>query len=173
MMVKVTVDEPAGTVTLAGTVAAALLLLDSAITMLAAARPVRFRVPVEALPPSTLVGLSESVDKPGARTVSVAARLTPFVDAEIDEVVLAGTGAVVTVNVAVRLPAATVTVGGTCAAAELLVVSITIVPELGATPFRVTDAADGVPPTTLVGLKLSDDGVGAVNVSVAVRVTAL
>lgn len=113
LMVKAPVDEPAGTVTVAGTVAAAVLLLERLITTFTAARPVRVTVPTELVPPRTLVGFSESVESAGARTVNVAFRLTPLAKAEMDEVVLLATGVVVTVKVAVRLPAATVILDGT------------------------------------------------------------
>ena len=52
---KVAVDCPAATVTVAGTVAAALLL--TRVTEAAAAdTPVRVTVPVDAVPPATVVG---------------------------------------------------------------------------------------------------------------------
>jgi hypothetical protein len=52
---------------------------------------------------------------------------------------------VVTVNVAVVSPAATVTLPGTCA--DVLVLNnVTTAPVVGATPFRVTVPVDGLPP---------------------------
>jgi hypothetical protein len=62
------------------------------------------------------------------------------------------TAFVVTVNVAVVLPAFTVTVGGTVAAA-LLPDNVTTAPPPGAGPVRVTVPVDGLPPTTLVGFR--------------------
>lgn len=173
VMLKVAVEDPGDIVTLPGTVAAAVLLLDSVMTTLMAAVPVRVTVPVELLPPSTLIGLSDSVDSDGARTVMVAARLTPLAKTEMDDVVFAGTGTVVTGNVAVRFPAATVTVVGTRAAFGLLLARVAIAPPVGAGPFRVTVAVEELPPMMLVGFKLRDDGVGAVIVNVAILVTPL
>src|SRR2546425_10918234 len=58
---------PAGTVTLAGTVAAAVLLLDSVTCAPpAGAGPSSVAVPVELLPPVTVVGLSASEERPAA-----------------------------------------------------------------------------------------------------------
>ena len=110
---NVALEEPAGIATLAGTVAAPVLLLERVTVMFAAATPVKVTVPVELVPPITLVGLRESVESDGALIESVAARLVPLARAEIDDVVLTVTGTVVTVSVAVRLPAATLIAAGT------------------------------------------------------------
>jgi NhaP-type Na+/H+ or K+/H+ antiporter len=84
LTVKLAVVAPAGTVTLAGTLAAPGLLLESATTAPpAGAGPLNVTVPVEScVPPKTLVGFNvsdESVTGGGGTgaTVSVAARLTP------------------------------------------------------------------------------------------------
>ena len=64
---KVALVPPAGTVTLAGTVAAAILLLESATwAPPAGAGPLRVTVPVEdCAPPITLVGFSVSEERVG------------------------------------------------------------------------------------------------------------
>ena len=70
---------------------------------------------------------------------------------------------VFTVNVALVLPAGTVTLAGTLAAAALLLESITCAPPAGAGPLRVTvpvEDPDG-PPTTLVGFNVSEVTVGS------------
>ena len=86
------------------------------------------------------------------------------------------TVAVVTVNVAVVAPAATVTVAGSIAAPVLLD-SITLAPPAGATLLSVTVPVDEVPPITLVGLSVSEDsdaaGGGGVTANVTVRVMPL
>src|SRR5439155_8896724 len=99
----------------AGTVAAVALLLASVTTMPpAGAGPLRVTVPVEEVPPFTMVGLSVSVDSVtvtggAAATVSVADCVTPPAVAEMAAVVDAVTVVVVTVKVALVAPAGTVT----------------------------------------------------------------
>jgi hypothetical protein len=80
---------------------------------------------------------------------------------------------VVTWKLALVAPAATVTLAGTCAAAVLLLVSVTIAPPVGAAPLRVTVPVDELPPATLVGFTETDDrdtAAGGFTVSVAVLV---
>jgi hypothetical protein len=110
---KMAVAEPAAIVTLAGTVATVLLLLVRVIEIGTAAMPVRVTVPVDVLPPTTLVGLSEREEREGVLTVSVAVRAVPFIAAEMVDEVLAATGLLATENVAVVRPAVTVTFEGT------------------------------------------------------------
>jgi hypothetical protein len=172
-IVNVAREEPAGTVTLAGTEATVLLLLVIPTTVSAAETPVKVTVPVEVLPPTTLVGLSDSDDSAAARIVMVAVRCVLFRLADITDVVFTLTGVVLTTKVAVLLPADTVTLAVTCAALLLLLASVTIAPPAGAGPLSVNVALDELPPVTLVGFKLSVDGVGALTVSTTVFMTAL
>jgi hypothetical protein len=72
---NVAVVLPAFTVTVAGTTAEALLL-DSEITALLGAAAVNVTVPVDELPPLTVVGLSEKSENP--TTVSPETRVTPL-----------------------------------------------------------------------------------------------
>jgi hypothetical protein len=74
--------------------------------------------------------------------------------------VVALTPFVVTGNVAVLLPAATVTLVGTAATLVLLLESATAAPPLGAAPLSVTVPFDVFPPTRLVGLTVSDASAG-------------
>jgi hypothetical protein len=77
-------------------------------------------------------------------------------------VVDAATALVLTVNVALVAPARTMTLEGTLAAAVLLLESATCAPPAGAGPLSVTaPVEDCVPPTTLVGLSVSEERVGA------------
>jgi hypothetical protein len=69
------------------------------------------------------------------------------------------TAPVVTVNVALLAPAATVTLAATVAAVALLV-RYTTAPPLGAAPLRVTVPVEDDPPVTLVGLSPIDESVG-------------
>ena len=80
--VKLALVAPAGTVTLEGTLATAVLLLES-VTWAppAGAGPLRVAVPVEVCtPPTTLVGFSANDERGGGAegvTVSAAVLLTP------------------------------------------------------------------------------------------------
>src|SRR6185436_19983883 len=103
-------------------------------------------VPVESLPPFTLVGLrliETSVG--GGVTVSAADRVTPPDIAEIVTTVAEVTAFVVTTNPAVVAPAGTVTLAGTEAAAVLLLDSVTITPPDGAAPLRAIVAVEEAP----------------------------
>ena len=154
--VNVVLALPAGTVTLAGTVAAELLLDSNPIVPPAGAAPLSVTVPVEGFPPTTEVGFmdretSDTVTGTGF-TVRLAGLVTPPYTAEIVTAVEFDTETVVTVNVVLALPAGTVTLAGTVAA-ELLLDSDTIVPPAGAAPLSVTVPVEGFPPTTEVGFK--------------------
>jgi hypothetical protein len=78
-------------------------------------------------------------------------------------VVLEVTALVVTLNVAVLLPAGIVTEDGTDAAA-LLLDSVTVMPPVGAFPVSVTVPVELAGPITLVGLKLIEVSAGAFTV---------
>ncbi len=60
-----------------------------------------------------------------------------------------------TVNVAVLLPAGTVTLAGTEATDRLLLDSATTAPPAGAGLFKVTVPPEEPPPTTMAGFKLT------------------
>lgn len=76
--VKVALVAPAATVTLEGTLAAPVLLLESmTCTPPAGAGPLSVTVPVEELPPVTVEGLSVSEERLGGITVSEAVSVTP------------------------------------------------------------------------------------------------
>src|SRR5262249_58903609 len=69
-----------------------------------------------------------------------------------------GGGGVVTGRWALAAPAATVTLAGTLAAAPPLA-SVATAPPAGAAAVRVTVPLEGLPPTTLVGFKASEERV--------------
>jgi hypothetical protein len=66
---------------------------------------------------------------------------------------------VVTANVALLAPAATVTLAGTVAAAVLPLERETAAPPLEAGPLRVTVPVEGDPPVTLIGLNAIEESV--------------
>jgi hypothetical protein len=75
--VKVAVVEPARTVTLGGTVANVRLLASVTTTPADGAEPFNVTVPIDEIPPFTVVGLRLRDCNAGARTVRVAVRVTP------------------------------------------------------------------------------------------------
>ena len=163
---KFALVAPGATVTLGGTPATVVLLLDS-VTMAppVPAAAVKVTVPVLPAPPTTLVGLTVSVDKVGAAgtgfTVNTAVRATPPKVAEIVGAVDAVTVVVAIAKVALVTPAATVTLAGTAATAGLLLLRLTTAPPVGAPAVSVTVPCDGLPPTTEVGTTLTADKLAA------------
>lgn len=100
-------------------------------------------------------------------TERVADRLVLLYEAEIVAEVDTSTTDVLTVKVALVLPAGMVTLEGTLAAA-LLLESMTCAPPDGAGPLSVTVPVEVcTPPTTLLGFSVSDATVGGVTVSEA------
>src|SRR5262249_29303499 len=104
-------------------------------------------------------------------TVSVAVLVRPPNVAEMVTDVDAVTVLVVTVNVALLLPAGTVTLGGTgtVAAAVLLLASVTAAPPAGAAPLNVTVPTEDEPAITLVGFNVSVVSVTAAGGGVTVK----
>ena len=146
---KVAVVLVARTVTAAGTIAAAVLVLDSVTTAPPLALSVT--VPVDVPTPSTMIGARDSDANVGGFTVSVAVLVAPPPLAESVTVVDVVTGLVATVNVAVAPPGGTVTLGETVTTPVGLLDSVTTAPPLGAAALSVTVPVDVVPPVTLVG----------------------
>ena len=161
--VKVALWAPAGTVTLAGTVATPVLLLVNVTTVPpGGATSSSITVPCEVLPPLTEVGLSANRPTPTGEgagfTLSVADPVAPPVEAVKVTRVWNDTSLVEAVNVALVEPAGTVTLVGTVATAVLLLDSVTTVPPDGAGLLNVTVPWEVVPPYTEVGLSVTDNG---------------
>lgn len=165
LTVKVVLLWPAGTVTLAGTVATLVLLLESVTPAPPeGAAPESVIVPVDLLPPLTLVGLSvseERVTAPPGVTVNVVCLELLLRVAVIATLVVVVTDCVPTVKVALVLPAATVTLEGTAATEVFELDSVTTVPPEGALALRVTAPVELLPPLTLVGFRINEETVGS------------
>jgi hypothetical protein len=72
-------------------------------------------------------------------------------------VVDAATALVLTANVALLAPAATVTLAGTLAAVVLLLDSVIVAPPAGAAPLSITVPVEEFPPLTLVGFSVIEE----------------
>jgi len=165
VMVNVAVVAPGVTVTLGGTVATAVLLLESDTEAPpAGAPPFSVTVPVAVPPLLTTVGDIERADRvtpdPGD-TFSTAVCVTCPAVAEIAAKSGEATGWLVTVKEPEVLPAGIVSAGGTVATEVLLLVQPTTVPPAGAAPVSVTVATELVPATTSVGLRTIDATAGS------------
>jgi len=164
--VKVAEVLPAGMETVAGTVAAAVLLDVNVTVVATVVAPARVTVPVELVPPRTLVGFNVTLETPAGLTVSVAFSVMAAAFAVITGEATEVTASVVTVNVVLEEPAGTVTDAGTVAAEVMLDDSVTTVPPVGALAFNVTVPVDVPPPITLVGFKLIPVNPGMLSVRV-------
>jgi hypothetical protein len=166
LTVKVADDEPAGTVTLAGVVALALLSDRDTTMPPTGARPVKFTVPVEEVPPVTVAGLIDTELRAAGLMVRFAVAV-PLPVAVMVAVAAELTALVVTVKLAVFDPDATVTLAGTVAAA-LLLDRLTTNPPVGALFRIVTVPVEVLPPTTDVGRSVTPVTGGGLIVSVVV-----
>lgn len=155
---NVTELAPAGTVTLGGTLARVELLLARFTTAPpVGAALVRFTVPVEVEPPTTVDGLSvrdESAAGAGAFTVSAADLLTPAYVAVMFPALVALTEVVFTVKLIDEVFAGTRTELGTVAAG-LALDKLTSAPPDGAGPVKLTVPIVVCPPVTVEGFKPS------------------
>jgi len=160
--VKVALVAPAAIVTLAGTLATAALLLESDTTAGLGVTAAKVTVPVEELPPSTLVGLTVTAlrtEEAGEFTVIGAKRIVPP-SVAVSWTVVGATLNVVTVKLALVAPAATVTLAGTLAEPGRLLDRVTTVATVGAALASITVPVAGLPPVTLLGLTLNEESAG-------------
>ncbi len=161
VIVKVALALPLVTVTLAGTVAADVLLLASDTTAPpVGAGPFSVTVPLEVFPPTMAEGLRESDESEDGFTVRLEVLVTPAYTAETFTAVELETDTVVTGNVALAAPLANVTFAGTLTNDGLLLESVTSAPPTGAGPLIVTVPVEPFPPITLDGFRERDDSEG-------------
>jgi len=151
---NVAVVDPAAIVTLAGTDADVLVLESATDEPPSGATPLRVTVPVELAPPVKLAGTRASAATTGGLMVSTAICVAPPKAAEIVAVVTDATAVVITGNVELVAPAATVTLVGTIADA-LALDRATTAPPTGAGPLNVTVPVDVAPPIKLAGARAS------------------
>ena len=159
---NVALQFPAGTLTLAGTVAAGLSLFKAIAMPLLGAGALKVTVPVDEFPPVTTFGFSDTADTVATvdMMLSGAVTLAPLYLAVMVAVVEVVTAVVVTTKVAVEYPAATLTVAGTVAEG-LLLLKTTDAPPLGAGLLKITAPVEGLPPGTLVGFSDTADSTAA------------
>jgi hypothetical protein len=109
--VKLAVSAPSGTVTVAGTDKAALLLTSETVTPPAGAIPVNVTLPTFDAPPVNIVDI-ERVESTGAAIVTVFVMVVPFAVAVVVTTVSVSTTSAETGNVTELAPSATVTDAG-------------------------------------------------------------
>ena len=161
---------PAGMVTVFGTVADVELLLSWIESPPVGATEPIVTVPVLVLPPWSEVGLTDSDFRIGPLMVRFVVSVTVPKAAVKVTAVWELTATVLTVKVALALPAGIVTVGGTVADLSLLE-SFTTIPPVPALPEIVTVPVAATPPNKVVGFTLREVSAGAVIPSVVVTVT--
>jgi hypothetical protein len=160
--VKVVELAPAGTVTIAGTVAEGELLARRTGQPPTGAEAEMVTVPVAELPLITELGLNVTEVTCGERTCRSVESPTPSADAPITTASLAATELVPITKLALSAPPGTVTVAGRCTMLELLSEILTDNPAEGATPFRLTVAVVDSPPRTELGASVTSASVAGV-----------
>ena len=170
---KVARVAPPATVTVGGTVAALVLsLVRTTDVPPCGAAESRVTVPVTPVPPTTVLELSVTPETAGPVAAGVTASVNDRVaepwEAVMSAEVLAVTGLVAAVNVAVMAPSATVTLAGTVATDVSPLESVTTIPPAVAGAVNVTVPVEGEPPSTERGLRLRLESVGLFELTVSV-----
>ena len=163
VIVKLALLEPAATLTLAGTLVASESSESDTVAPPLGAAALNVTVPVEELPPTTLVGLTviAESDALGAASFTViAANWNTLSIAAESCTVVVKPGNVVTGKLALVAPPGIVTLFGTLAESGRLLPRLTATPTGGAGPASVTVPVAEWPPTTLVGLTVRDVSAG-------------
>jgi hypothetical protein len=169
--VKLALSAPSGTVTVAGTDTAGLLLTSDTVTPPTGATPVNVTLPTVDAPPFN-IDATVTVYKTGAATVMVLVTVVPFAVAVVVTTVSVSTTSADTGKVAERAPSATVTDAG-IVKIPLSAARRTSNPPAGARPFNVTVPTPDLPPVRTTGLYATALGLGAWTVSVPVTVVPL
>jgi hypothetical protein len=156
---KFALVAPAGTVMLAGTVVALELADSETAAPSLGAASLKVTVPVDELPPTTLVGLTERVDSVAGPTVIREKTVVSACVAESPNVLLEE-GNVEIVKLPLLSPAGIVILDGTLATDGTSLARVTTSPPGGAGSGSVTVPVDGLPPVTLFGFTVNDESVG-------------
>jgi len=160
LIVNDTVVAPDSTVTVAGTVAAALPLVRVTTVPEIGAGALSVTTAAAVAPAVTLVGVMPTELTANGSIVSAACFDLPPRVPTISAVVLAPTDVVSTTKVTVVCPEGTVAEADTVAAA-LPVERATTVPPVGAAPESVIVPVEDAPPITAAGLSVTDERDGA------------
>ncbi len=165
--VNVALVAPAFTVTPEGGLATGGLLLERLMNVPPfGAGPLSVTVPVDGVPPETIVGFKPTDVTESGLSVNVA-DCVPLYVAEMEIVVWLLTDVVVIVKAPVVAPAKIETFAGTAARLGLLLDSVTSAPPLGATPPRVTVPVEDAPPVVVAGFSDTDARVSGLTDKVA------
>jgi hypothetical protein len=156
---KLALVAPGGTVTLAGTVVELELADSETAAPPLGAAAFNVTVPVEELPATTLVGLTESVDSATGPTVIEEKRVVSTCVAESPTLVVDEANVEI-VKLPLVAPAGIVILDGTLATDGASLARVTTNPSGGAGSGNVTVPVDGVPPATLFGSTVNDESVG-------------
>src|ERR687896_572565 len=160
LITKLALVAPAGTVRLAGTVVALELADNETAAPPKGASSFNVTVPVDELPATTLVGLTESVDSATGPTVITEKRVVSTCVAESPTLVVVEEENVEIVKLSLVAPAGIKMVGGTLATDGTSLARVTTSPPGGAASGSVTVPVDGLPPTTVFGFTVKDESVG-------------
>lgn len=172
MTVNVPVVLPEAMLTDFGTLAAELAENRSTVWPPAGAGLESVTVPVEDVRPMRLAGFKAIERTVGALSVRVAFWVVEPNFAEMPTRICDWTPRVVMLKLAELWPAGTVTTAGTLAAEGLLLERLICMPPVGAIELSVTVPVDGLPPATVVGLRLREDSDAGVMVRFAEAVPA-
>src|SRR5918999_1031931 len=160
VIAKVALVAPGGTVMLAGTVVAGELADNETAAPSLGAASFNVTVPVDELPPTTLVGLTASVDSATGLTLITEKRVVSRCVAESPTLVVVEEENVEIVKLPLVSPAGIVILGGTLATEGTSLERVTTSPPAGAGSGSVTVPVDGLPPTTVFGFTVKDESVG-------------
>jgi hypothetical protein len=168
-MVKLALVDPAATVTLAGTEVAVELSESETNAPPLGAAALSVTVPLDELPPTTLLGLTDTDESAAlgggeAPAVISSSACFPGLPARSAKMFMLNcelTGLVTMVKVALVAPAGMVTLDGIVATVDGAGVesATTVLPLCGA--LSVTVPVDGLPPATLVGLTETPESTAA------------